>query len=151
MSDKKGLAAKEWQQMNIAKALLQYDSEVYPSGETLPISTRTYRVNVVTTLLKAGIPLYKVDYLRDLLEENAYSLCDSTHLHSLVPFILQDQTSKLKGDIAGKPVAIIFFGTTHVRGIRYFLALMIAKSLTGEEVSRQLVTALSTATYNCST
>lgn len=83
MSDKERLAAKKWQQTNIAKALLQYDSEVYRSGETLPISTRTYRVNVVTTLLKAGTPLYKVDYLRDLLQENAYSLCDSTHLHSL--------------------------------------------------------------------
>ena len=56
-SGKERLAAKERQQTDIANALQQHDSEVHPSGETLPSSTRIYRVNVVTTLLKAGIPL----------------------------------------------------------------------------------------------
>ena len=73
-SGKERLAAKERRQMDIANALQQYDSEVHPSGETLPSSTRIYRMNVVTTLLKAGIPLSKVDCLRELLEENVYSL-----------------------------------------------------------------------------
>ena len=82
-SDKERLAAKERRQTDIGNALQRYDSEVHPSGETLPSSTRMYRVNVVTTLLKAGIPLSKVDCLRELLEENAYSLCDSAHLRSL--------------------------------------------------------------------
>ena len=61
------LAVREKRQTDIAKALLQYDSEVHSSGETLPTSTRIYRVTVVTTLLKAGIPLSKVDCLRELL------------------------------------------------------------------------------------
>ena len=158
-SSKERLAAKERRQTDIGNALQRYDSEVHPSGETLPSSTRMYRVNVVTTLLKAGIPLSKVDCLRELLEENAYSLCDSAHLRSLIPFILQEETTKLKQDIGGKPVAIIFDGTTHVCEafvivLRYVddwvikqkvcRLMLLAKSITGEEVARQLVTALST-------
>ena len=108
---KKRLAAKEKRQMDIAESLKKYDGEVHPSGETLPVSTRVYRVNVMTTLLKAGVPLSKLDSFRDVLEENAFSLSDSSHLRHLIPFILQDKISK---DISGKYVAIIFDGTTHV-------------------------------------
>ena len=81
------------------------------------------------------------------------------HLRSLIPLILQEDTAKLKQDIGGKPVAIIFYGTTQVCEafgfvLRYVDDLVIkqkvcrlmllAKSTTGEEVARQLVTALST-------
>ena len=87
MNGKEQLAAKERQQMDIAKALLQYDSEVHPHSDTLPTSTCIYRINVAPALLKVGIPLSKPDCSRKLLKENAYSLCDSAHLRSLVLFI----------------------------------------------------------------
>lgn len=79
-------------------------------------------------------------------------LCDFTQ--SVFFFILQKKTSQLKHGIAGKPVAIIFYGTTHVceafiillRYIDYWVIkqkvcqlMFLAKSLTEE-----LVTALST-------
>ena len=67
--------------------------------ETLPDTTRVYRVNDVTALLKAGIPLSKLDILRDVLGENAYSLSDSSHLRCLIPFILQNEVKKIKEDI----------------------------------------------------
>ena len=54
--------------------LRQYDNEVHPVGTFLSDSVRVHRVKVVTAFMKAGIPLIKVDYLRDLLEENAYRL-----------------------------------------------------------------------------
>ena len=103
----------------------------------------------MTALLKAGIPLSKLDILRDVLEENTYSLSDSSHLPRLIPFIL-----------AGKNVAIIFDGTTHVCEAfvivihyidrdwviqqRVCRLMLLAKSITGEECARQLVTAIST-------
>ena len=101
----------------------------------------------------------KLDILRDVLEENAYSLSDSSHLRRLIPFILQNEV-KIKEDIAGKNVAIILDGTTHVCEafvivIRYIdrdwviqqrvcRLMLLAKSITGEECARQLVTAIST-------
>ena len=157
---KERLASKEKRQLDISKSLKQYDNEVHPSGETLPQSTRVYRVNVVTALLKAGVCLSKSDSIRDLLEEYAYALTNSTHLRHLVPFILQDEISKLKQDISGRHVAIIFDGTTNVCEafvivLRYVdkefviqqrvcRLMLLAKSITGEEVARQLIVALST-------
>lgn len=64
--------------------------------------------------MKAGIPLSKVDSLRELLEENSHSLTDSAHLRSLVPLILQGEIDELQRDIHGKSVSIVFDGTTHM-------------------------------------
>ena len=150
---------KEKRQLDIAASLKQYDDKVHPAGETLPDSVRVYRVNVVTALLKAGVPLSKLDNFRQILEENAYSLSDSSHLRRLIPFILQDEITKLKQQIGGRHVAIIFDGTTQVceafvivlRFIddwvikeRVCRLMLLAKSITGEEVARQLITAVST-------
>ena len=45
--------------------LKDYDKEVHPSGD----SVRVYRVKVVISFLKAGVPLDKIDCFRDILEE----------------------------------------------------------------------------------
>lgn len=157
---KERLIQKEKRQLDIITSLKAYDKEVHPSGETLPDSTRVHRVNVVTALLKAGVPLSKLDILQDVLEENAYSLSDSSHLRRLIPFILQSELTKIKSEIVGKNVSIIFDGTTHICEafvivLRYMdcdwviqqrvCRLMLpAKSITGKECARQLVTAVST-------
>ena len=52
----------------IAKSLQQYDASVDPSGETLPESTCAHRVKIVTGFLKAGIPLSKLNGLREVLK-----------------------------------------------------------------------------------
>ena len=116
-------------------------------------------MKVVTSLLKAGIPLNKVDCLRDILEEHAFSLSASTNLRQLVPFVLENELNEIKRSISGKPVGVIFDGTTHVCEafvvvLRYVddwvikqkvcRMMLLAKSLTGEEVARQLITCLST-------
>ena len=72
--DKKQLVLKEKRERDIAKARQKYNSEVHPSGETLPDSTRVYRVKVVTALQYASVRLNKVDSFRDLLQEHAYAL-----------------------------------------------------------------------------
>ncbi len=102
----------------------------------------------------------KVDCFRDLFEESASRLSNSTNLRQLVPFIHNQEQAIIKSEIDGKEVSVIFDGTTHVceamiillrfvdnqwniqqRAVRLIL---LAKSLTGEEVARQLIVCLST-------
>ena len=145
--------------LDIAEALKDYQARVHPKGETLPESTRLFRVKVVTAMLRAGIPLQKADALREVFEENGYSLTDSSHLRELIPFVLEQETAQLKKEINGKHLSIIFDGTTHVCEalviiVRYFhewrikqkvcRLMLLAKALTGEELARQLITAIST-------
>ena len=109
--------------------------------------------------MKAGIPLTKVDCLRDLLEENAYRLSNSQNLRQLIPFIQQQEQIAIKREIVGKSMSVIFDGTTHVCEamvvvIRFLddqwqikqrvaRLMLLAKSPTGEEVARQLIVCLS--------
>ena len=90
--------------------------------------------------------------------KSGYSLSSSTHLRQLVLFVLHEEITKIKQQISGRPVSIIFDGTTHVAEAfvlvlrfvddwivkRVGRLMLLAKSLTGEEVARLLIQALST-------
>ena len=151
------LAHKEKREQSIAELLVDYDKATHPVGEGLSEEVRVYRVKVVTTFLKAGVPLSKLDTFRELLEENAYKLSDSTNLYSLIPFIRQQKQASIQKEISGKNVSVIFDGTTHVcealaillrfvddqyqiqqRAVR---VMLLAKSL---ELAHQLIVCLST-------
>ena len=151
---------KERQERTICDALKVYDKNIHAVGETLPDSIRVRRVKVVMALLKAGVPLAKVDCFHELLEENSTSLPSATNLRQPVPFILHEEMQKIKGEIDGRPVSIIFDGTTHVCEAmvivlsfinekwkiqqRVCRLMLLTKSMSGEEVACQLVTVLST-------
>ena len=129
-----------------------YDSGTQLVGDGLPESTRVCQVKVVTAMLKAGVPLSKVDLFRDLLEEHSYALTSSTNLRQLTPFIHQEELSKIKQEILSQPLSIIFDGTTHVCEafvvvLRYLTddwelkqfvgqLKLLAKKMTGEEISQ---------------
>ena len=158
---KEKLAKKEKRNMDIVQALQKYDTDFHPSGETLPEGIRVYRVKVLRTFLKAGVPINKIDNFRDLLEENAFRLAGRKPMSDLIPFVLSEEKRQLKAEIDGLPVAVIFDGTSrlgealaiilrfvdrsslkiHQRLVRMQL---LAKSLTGEEVARELLSVLST-------
>ena len=98
--------------------------------------------------------------MREAVEEHAFSLSASTNLRQLIPFVLENEINQLKKRISGRHVGIIFDGTTHVCEafvvlLRYVTQnwiikqevcrmMLLAKSLTGEEVARQLIASLST-------
>ena len=63
---------------DIAESLKRYDTIVHPVGETLPEETRVYRLKVVTTMLKSGIPLSKINLFCDLLEQYGLSLTSAS-------------------------------------------------------------------------
>ena len=106
------------------------------------------------------MPLYKVDSFRDLLEEHAFHLTGRQHLSELIPFILHQEKSQIKEEIAGKQHSVIFDGTTHFEEvlaivlrfvdddyeIKQWLACikLLKKSMTGEELARVLISTLST-------
>ena len=157
---KERIESKTKYEREISESLKRYDREFHPVGETLPESTRVYRVRVVSTMLKAGVPLNKLDKFRDLLEESVLSLTTSSSLRQLLQFIRQNDICHLKKEIEGKYVSILFDGTTHVCEalvviIRYVdddwqiqqrvcRLMLLSKSITGEELARQLITAIST-------
>ena len=74
------LKSKQARQQYIAGMLKKYDQKVHPVGENLPEDVRVYRVKVVESFLKAGVPLSKIDCFYELLEENSLRLSSSTHL-----------------------------------------------------------------------
>ena len=44
-------------------------------------------MKVVSTFLKAGVPLAKLEHFKGLLEENAYRLADCCGMSDFIPFV----------------------------------------------------------------
>ena len=153
---------------DIAESLAKYNSEVHPKGETLPLSQQVFRVKVMKTFLQAGVPLNKIKIFRGLLEDTGYRLymCDRRNLYDLLPFIAEEEVSRIKGEIKGKSLGVIFDGTTHVceafaiviRFVsdswsieqRLIKIQLLAKALTGKEIARELISILG-AQYSIAT
>ena len=99
------------------------------------------------------MPLNKLDCFRNLLEEHAWRVTERRHMSDLVPVIMKEE-------LAGKHVAVIFDGTTRLGKtlaivLRYvsdewsleqrlIRLQLLAKSLTGEEIARELIHVLMT-------
>ena len=156
---KQRLAAKEKSECDIAEALAASDKESHPVGETLPQDQRVYRVKVVMAFLRAGVPLNKIESFRELLEENAFRLSDRRHMSDIIPFISSQEQVRIKKEIGGKDLSVIFDGTTRMGEamgivVRYITSdwkiqqrlvrlQLLAQSMSGEEVARELITTLS--------
>ena len=153
---KEKVARREKREMDIVEALKQYDSDVHPSGENLPEATRVYRVKVLCTFLNAGIPINKIDDHRHLLEGHAFRLAGRKPMSDIIPFVLSKEKMQLKTEINGLPVTVIFDGMSLAIILRFVdhssltiqqclvCMKLLAKSLKGEEVARELLSVIST-------
>ena len=99
---------------DVAQCLQAHDVESHPKGETLPMQQCVFRVEVVTAFLWAGVPLNKLDHFRDIQQESAYSLTDRRHMSDLVPIIFEEEQAKIKQEIEGQDMFVIFDGTTRL-------------------------------------
>ena len=123
----------------------------------MPEDHQVYRIKVVTAFLKSGVPISKVESFKDPLEENAFHLTDRCNLHDYVPFILKEEENRVHSEIDGQQISVIFDGTSSfgealaiVRFIdgdwcvqqRIVRIQMLSKSLSGEEVARELISVL---------
>ena len=108
--------------------------------------------------MRAGVPLAKIDNFKDLLEDHAYSLTDRRGMCDLIPFVQSEEQQRIRSELQGKKISVIFDGTTWlgealvvvVRFIDGFVVkqclvrfLTLAKSMTGEEIAKELISALS--------
>ena len=128
-------------------------------GENLAKEQQVFRVKVVTVFLKAAGPLCKIRHFRDLLEEGGYSLGDTHTLSDLVPFIQKQEKQLILSELEDQYISIIYDGTCRLGEalcliVRYItndwsiqqrlIALkMLQKSLTGEEIAREVISTLS--------
>lgn len=109
--------------------------------------------------LWAGIPISKLEYLRDILEENTLRLTDTRHMLDLVPFVLEEEKSRIKKrEISDKFLSLVFDGTSRLGEVvtvfvhyidgweiqqRLVRLEFLTKSMSGEEVARELINILS--------
>jgi len=105
---------KHSREHDITQAFKVYEQEVHPTGESLPEAHKLWRVKVVTTFLRAGVPLANIDLFRDLLEEHAYSLSDRCGMCDMIPFIQSEEQQQIKTELEGEKVSVIFNGTTRL-------------------------------------
>ena len=114
-------------------------------------------MKVVMFFLHAGVPVSKIDCFHELLEETGYRLTDRRHMFDYIPFI-QTEVEHMKREIQGLHVSMIFDGSTHankdlaivVRFIdvdwnvqqRLVRVQLLAKSLCGEEIAREVISVL---------
>ena len=98
----------------IKEGLAAMDKSARQAGETIPLEERAYRVLVVQTLLREGIPLAKVEGMRSLLERDSYRLTSRSHLAELIPFILSEERHRIKKEIRDCDIGVIFDGTTRL-------------------------------------
>ena len=92
----------------------QQDKAVHPQGETLAENERVYRIEVVETFLKAGLPLSKIAFFRPLLEQTATRLPERTVLSRVIPTVLTMEKDGLRKKLDGRDIAAIFDGTTRL-------------------------------------
>ena len=142
------------QDTSIATSLSEYNSEIHLKGETLPENHQAYRVRVVATFLKSGVPLSKIETFRELLEEKAYRLTDRRNV-----FILKEEESLIRQEIGDKYLSVTFDGTLRLGEAlavvlhfvdddwqlqhRLICCQMLSKALSGEEIAREVISTLS--------
>ena len=76
--------------------------------------SRVLRVKVVSTFLKAAVPLNMFQNFQEILEEHAFKLADPHRMHDLIPFIFDEEWKRIKSEIEKKNVSVLFDGTTRL-------------------------------------
>lgn len=166
--EKKAARVKDLErQQNLAKNFQAYRqreaSRLSGTGLTAAVSDEeiVQRVETVTAWLQAGIPLAKLNFIRPLLERNNQRLTEATHLAQYVPFVLDTENGRVCAEVEkAEFVSVLFDGSTRqgealavmVRfvdeeyEVKQLLVRLhvLAKSLTGEQLAREIIKALST-------
>ena len=158
VESKKAVEQRQVREKDIAEALQRHTEVTHQKGETLPEEQRIHRVKVVQTFLRAGVPIAKLDIFRPLLEENAFRLTGTRYMLDLVPFILNEEKARIRKEIEGKFIAVIFDGTSRLGEVLAVVLRFISewtihqclvrleflvKSMNGEEITCELINILS--------
>ena len=105
----------------------------------LPNDVFVRRANVVEAFLKAGIPLAKADQLRPLMEGGSQRQTFSTHLSSLIPFLINNEKHRLKSELeSASHLTVVFDGST---GLREAFAVVVRYMSSTFTIAQRLVRA----------
>ena len=126
----------EAHERDIPEALKKYNTATHPEGETLPVDQQVYRIRVLASFLRAGMPL-----------------------NTLRHFMWKEEQQLIKSEIQGRELSVVFDGATRldeavvilVRYVtehmeiqqRLLRVQMVAKCMTGTELARELISVLS--------
>ena len=69
---------------------------------------QVYRISVITTILKAGVTLNKLDTFQELVEQNGTCLAGRRSLSNIISFVHHQAVQKISKEIEGKKVSVIF-------------------------------------------
>ena len=95
--------------------ILEYFTRTHAKSETIDIRTLEFRFKTMTTFLKNGTPLLKIDGFREYLETiSGMSLTASTHMRQLLPSLLEQEIHAIKGEVTPYLITVIFDGSTRV-------------------------------------
>ena len=108
LDGKKQLASKQAREQDIAKTLSVHNEKTHLKGETLPEQQQVFRVKVITSFLRAAVPLSKLKTFREIFEENAFCLGDRRNTSDLIPFIQKQEQAIICEEIRGRHISVIF-------------------------------------------
>ena len=104
-------------------------------------------IKVVTSFLRAAVPLSKLKTFREIFEENAFCLGDRWNMSDLIPFFQkQEQVMICDGTTRlGEALAIVvrFVSDNWCLVQRLVRLQILAKSANGEQLARELISILS--------
>lgn len=128
-------------------------------GTTLPDEVVVYRMEVLKTFMSGGVAVNKIDHFRSLLQSTGEALTGRQHLADFIPLVRDKEQELVKDLISGKPISVIFDGTTTVCEAMAIVFRVVdedfsihqrlaslklsAKSMTGEQVAHTLLSVLS--------
>ena len=81
------------------------------AGSSVSSEEQHFRYRVVQSMMYAGIPLQKADYLRPLFQRSGFALTDSSHLRGLVPLVEQHEIERVRADLVGQRISVAYDGT----------------------------------------
>lgn len=135
-----------------------YLRETNAEGSTLPDSVLLFRIKCLRAFLQASIAINKIDLLRDVLEEYGEKLTGRQHLGDLIPMVRDQERRDLKKMLCGRPLSLIFDGTTKLGEAMAILVRfveddfticqklirlqLVAKSMSGDEIAHTLLSTL---------
>lgn len=98
---------------DISERLKQWDAD-HPddAGQGVPERTRLFRLDMVKAFMEAGIPLHKLDQVRNKLEKwSTEKLTASTHLKGNIPFLRKEELDHVRTVVGTNDFSFEFDGT----------------------------------------
>jgi hypothetical protein len=114
--------AKEVEEGLKARNFIQeYFTKSHAKTETLDIRTLEFRFKTLTTFLKNGTALLKMDGFGPYLEDVAgMTVTASTHMRQLLPSILEQEIHSIKEEVKMHLITVIFDGSTRVSEVFFY-------------------------------